>query len=117
MTLIERIEAAEEPSRELDAEIARALSGNPTYHWYMHFDGEYSSDATAPAYTASLDAAMTLVPEGWGVMLNMSENGLHAQARVFRSHPANFQSDNEAATPALALCAAALKAQEQTDEG
>lgn len=58
--LAERIEALDEPCREIDAEIARAMSGNPSNYYYDRFDGEWASDTHASHYTASLDAAMTL---------------------------------------------------------
>jgi hypothetical protein len=50
-----------------------------------------------PMFTASLDAAVTLVPEGCGWMVMSSA----AKVGVWPSH---------GATPALALCAAALRA-------
>lgn len=50
--LIKRLREATEASRELDMEIAK-LAGVPY--------GPYK----APRYTASLDAAMTLIPKGW----------------------------------------------------
>ena len=67
MSLIERLRLAQGPSRELDAEIAKMV-GAPHGPW-EHVTVETRSisyvDEQAPAYTASLDAAMTLVPEGW----------------------------------------------------
>jgi hypothetical protein len=50
-----------------------------------------------PFYTASLDAAVTLVPDGcgWMVMKNVAKVG---------------RWPKRGATPALALCAAALRA-------
>lgn len=50
--LIERLEKAEGPSEELDAEI-------------RFFVLSYKNDFRHLAYTASLDAALTLAPEGW----------------------------------------------------
>ena len=66
---------------------------------------DYDGYIRAPAYTASLDAAETLVPEnckrcwaaGWGI------DGV-AFATI------GFERSRYAATPALALCAAALRA-------
>ena len=51
--LIARLEAASEGSRELDWELA----GRPSFS-----DG--SPDLNNPRYTTSLDAALSLVPEG-----------------------------------------------------
>jgi hypothetical protein len=55
---------------------------------------------------AFLDAAMTLVPEGWEYTIRKR----HVELR----HPVQRAFDAEAtgATPALALCAAAIRAQE-----
>lgn len=69
--LAERIEAAEGPDRNLDAMIHhRLLNGIGT---------GYASDA--PAYTASLDAAVSLVPDRhragvlYGSMRNIQRTG------------------------------------------
>lgn len=131
--LAERIEALEGPCRETDAEIYSALFPEKVpspivqsgYGW--RFDGqgwwcETGEDARAPRnsiyppdYTASLDAAMTLVPEGlrWCVDDIGKPQGVHS----FIEDIADFSDDAacykaNASTPALALCAAALRAQE-----
>lgn len=73
-----------------------------------------------PAYTSSLDAAMTLVPEGsgwiagWGQTRPDEPMGgatISRNAR-FAGHGANYDvyAEAEAATPALALTAASLRA-------
>ena len=115
IALAERCEAAEGPDRELDAEIALvvgASGGNPIKSpgcagWLVG-SATNPSPVKALEYTASLDAAMTLVPVKslWSVC--DMEEGPFAQVirlwdreRYFRSH---------AATPALALTASALKA-------
>ena len=61
-----------------------------------------------PAYTTSLDAALTLVPEGWDYCLSM---GSGEPANVAMS-PANSIAEVHGSAPsaALALCIAALKA-------
>lgn len=63
-----------------------------------------------PCFTASLDAALTLVPDGSPASLI-----IFANKRSF----AECEDDNqrEAATPALALCAAALRARAQMERG
>ena len=63
-----------------------------------------------PRFTTSLDAAMSLVPEGWGGAVHFSENRQHHTVKLGRSYPTNAQAFGEAATPALALTAAALRA-------
>jgi hypothetical protein len=54
-------------------------------------------------YTASLDAAVTLVPEGMAFVVGFNVSGEH-----FAS--VDFDHQRIAATPVLALCAAALRA-------
>lgn len=59
------------------------------------------------AYTASLDAAMTLVPEGHCGQVQFGKHPGAWVAALAEQHPDDF---NMAVTPALGLCAAALKA-------
>lgn len=69
--LAERVEALEGPSREVDAEIARAINWCPAgvnaVAWLRHKDAKpaywFTDSFGMPAYTASLDAAMSLVPD------------------------------------------------------
>ncbi len=57
-------------------------------------------DHDVPAFTGSLDAALSLVPDGW-------EWSLHGMLRSFTAWVANTE-DQKAPTPALALCLAGL---------
>jgi hypothetical protein len=59
-----------------------------------------------PDYTASLDAAMTLA-NGYGGEVTFFKDGT---AKAFLWQPYPMAIEAKAATPALALCAAALKA-------
>lgn len=104
--LTEKLAQAEGPSRELDAEISRALAGGPADHWYQDHRGVYVTDNCAPCYTASIDAALTLVPDGATGLISI---GL-GYARIERSDGTHWSGD--AATPAIALCIAALSAKE-----
>jgi len=129
--LAEMCEGAEVPSRELDAAIVIALRiwpGVKGCEWIKRWEGEIAVDAKAPGrvrhkesgcwwsaryYTASLDAARTLVPEGW--YWRAGHGVLWAGwAHLNRKHPDHCDRDDEhsahAETPALALCAAALRA-------
>lgn len=84
------------------------------------FVGEHNRDPYArdlPRYTTSLDAALTLVPEGHAVDLTLWAQKHRARIlplyqdgdRWFhRGSDPHFTAD--AGTPALALCAAALRA-------
>lgn len=95
--LIERIEAASKGSRALDWEI----------HVHDGIDGK-GMYGPHPRYSFSIDAALTLVPEGWTWMLDTMEG--RNEACVHGNGPVPDSAYVTAATPALALCAAALKA-------
>lgn len=77
--LIRRLEQATGPDRELDAAIYEIVVGLRMYESIYERCGDlclrYFPDPTGPSYgrlphyTSSLDAALTLVPEGWYVDL------------------------------------------------
>jgi hypothetical protein len=107
--LAERCEAASGPDRELDRDIELA---------FLYEDAKHLQFGL-PQYTGSMDWAMTLVPEGWRWMAGHREYP-HARAYVengqlafigsgTRRNPARQWFEVTAATPALALCAAALR--------
>ena len=97
-TLADRIESLTGPSREVDLEIH-----NSPFPPSLH----YRLSANTPAFTASLDAAMALVPEGCARHIEWCEG--HIEAAVFLPDSPNLRH-GYAATAALALCAAALRA-------
>lgn len=98
--LIERVERATGPDRELDAEIGALVMKNGCIR---EADGRQFQIQPHPRrYTASLDAAVSLVPEGWAWCVH--DVGIASLMRAPRVVKAT------AATPALALCAAALRA-------
>lgn len=107
MTLLElanRAAAATGPDRELDRDIMEALRLPPDYtaDW-----GPRDSCQPAPfAYTSSLDAAMTLVPEGeceWTFLQSLLTGGWQAMVGL-------EGKEVIAATAPLALTAACLRA-------
>lgn len=123
--LAERIEQATEPSRELDAEIALAVGW--TYrlrgdgHCWFPPNSKYpwEHEMDAPPFTASIDAALTLVPEGleWSVSFIRDRVGLPDEAIIYLKPFYEFEADDPEAmvicyghTPSLALCTAALRA-------
>lgn len=129
-SLIARLEAAEGPSRELDALIAVALDIRA--HWMKgdpapliaERDGVVRLGKRGPGYepcrfTASLDSALSLVPEGprWWWTVNFVEGAYGAIITHYKTDdPADgwlFHEHAEGAAPALALCLAALKARAQ----
>jgi hypothetical protein len=104
--LAERCEQATGPDRLLDGEIWREAHGLTIYD-VLTPEGEIS--VSVPYLTASLDAAMTLVPEGRGLIYK--RHGIKNVWRVqIHSGDETTFIEGDAATPALALCAAALKA-------
>lgn len=131
--LIERIEAAEGPDWKLDEEIWLAAIATGEQREKVEVGRDKFGDREASdrvsmmsdgaRYTASIDAAMTLVPEGWGfwdvLSRHASDEERSAYAEVAKdaacaSHEieGHFVSAT-AKAPALALCAAALKAREE----
>jgi hypothetical protein len=128
LELAERCEAATGPDREIDeAIVLTALGwkradykrgGSTIRAWD---NGEYRQERTPDFYTASLDAAMQLVPEGFdwaigydGLAADDLPCGNWAWCRN-EYQPHDYADDLiVAATPALALCAAALRARAHT---
>ena len=101
LKLAERCEQATGPNFALELAIFSALKPR-----------EYPS--VPRPYSASIDAAMTLVPEG-ALWLIGSEPWGKPWARCYHveramEQPEGYGDAVEAATPALALCAAALRA-------
>lgn len=128
--LIERIEAASGPDRGLDEKIGMAVGLKNTIRVGHECLGtDRIVPVRCPYYTESIDAALTLVPEGWWLA------GLHFCHPDFRSEqdkewcaelagpvtwsvidrevgeePIFENVSASAATPALALSASAMKA-------
>jgi hypothetical protein len=130
--IIKTLEEATEGSRELDAEIELSrrrflgLLGAGavvcSVPGWLAGPGVGEQPIKAPHYTTSLDAALTLVPEGWSGRLWFGQKPRKRQpeyesdAVVWASDDtvkASFWGPNgNAATPALAVCIVALKARE-----
>lgn len=132
-TLIARIEAATGPDRALDAEIAAMMKACPPNApgWVKNWSGLWAAapkinygavgvwgiDDTlktwwnALKFTKSLDDAMTLVPDGsfWNI-LTSDANLSRYDAVVVASRLDQHFEFTRAATPALAVVAAVLKA-------
>ena len=122
LALADRVEAATGPDREMDAEIAFAVGWRKSRgEWWKPPGGEWG--LVLPTFTASLDAALSLVPEGWRWSVDFTQRApyqdcgradLYAPGSGYK--PADVQ-DVYAATPALALTAAALRALAQEAPG
>jgi hypothetical protein len=115
MTLLElatRCEQATGPDKSIDREIAMATG------WQHRSGGVWERvlEWERPAFTASLDAAMTLVPDSCLAMVKQLWDGdsKSALARVSRYVASSrfWMGDWSGLSdvPALALCAAALRA-------
>ena len=135
LLLAERVEGATGPDFDLDAAIAvatglyvREKRGRDRQEWYYPTaQGGFRKGTTPyglgrlPRFTASLDASLTLVPEGWNWSTgSCSVEGFPpGQANVYpkqQPFPVDLDIETEAATPALALTAACLRAR-HTMEG
>lgn len=102
--LADRVEAATGPDRELDCDIARMLG--VTVMRRNHEDTA-NEEHTYWRYTESLDSALSLVPEGFDWIIGRTNGGLTIHAEV-GGRGNEFMRFGD--TPALALCAAALRA-------
>ncbi len=138
--LIAELEAATEESRALDADIHCAITGRIQHKlmragFTMEDQGDkaknrhratskfiFSERGPAPRYTTSLDAAITLVPEGWGWAAAILDKDAPSavvtnfepqmKPGTFDPNPDKIDCRSKAVTPALALCIASLKARQ-----
>lgn len=117
--LIERLEKAAGPDRELDFDLhlARGLNASKSRRrdgqgsWWVYDaydEGGYGLQSL-PSYTASIDAALMLVPaeHDW-VVSNVNGHVGGTPYACCGSDKAHF-----AATPVLSLCLAAMRARAQ----
>jgi hypothetical protein len=105
IALAERCERVTGDSFDLNHDIAAALG------------------VASEPFTASIDAAMTLVPEGWRVRdlnqwvdQNKASTNIAWTVRLRLNGRSMVEVDAEADTAALALCAAALRARSSQRE-
>lgn len=131
--LIKRLEKATGPDRSIDCLITAALfdpkimtnPGNHKGEGVEHkplsaviaggfpVSADLASIAGSPTYTASIDAAMTLVPgESYWDLRKVS--GAH-DATIYPYDGVPAQATSFTDLPALALCIAALKARQAHD--
>lgn len=115
LALAERCEKASGADRELDCRIWSTFNGGgfDTYRTVVPDLRQWR----AAYYTASLDAALTLAPEGWAWTLGQNVHHRHWQASINALDDdgapysvAHGGTGNVHTTPALALTAAALRA-------
>lgn len=113
LALAARVEALDGPCRETDAAIMVAL--HPQLRLYKDEFGYWRSPATdgmvrASEYTGLLDDAATAMPAGWWWSVGSCERERHATAGREGIEEAAPPIQVSAATTALALAAAALRA-------
>lgn len=127
--LIARLEKAQGPDRELDAEIAASIRDCPSFSedWVKNWAGEWrainglvhllgdfgsSGNFKPRPYTSSIDAAMTMIPPNFLHMIGstgLSDGDKEYRGDVWGLRPGSSHiglHDCEA----IALCIAALKA-------
>jgi hypothetical protein len=100
-SLIERLEAATGPDAQID----------DTIQWLCVPQKDHTINA--PRFTKSIDAALTLVPEGYGWSISDYRNNQAGLCAFV--HPPDpkrdlFRSNETRSTPAIALCIASLRA-------
>lgn len=113
--LIDLLERCAGPDRALDALIAKAVGAEHGPFERVHVESRSYDfhEEIANRYTSSIDAAMTLVPEG----MEKDFTDLYGVARVsvgINAEPGPFYGTHEGGSLAIALCIAALKAQLST---
>lgn len=125
LELAERCEKAEGPDRELDCDIALAVGWDIKHplaplpelittlgiEWLRLAATEYQSTyKELPAYTASIDAALTLVPDGRILRQYMVSRHVPHTCEVAVDYAHGGWVGHSDHSFALALCAAALRA-------
>src|SRR6476469_6834139 len=114
--LTERLERATGPDRELDALIEQAAypGGSVFIGDLLRYRRPYQARGfpRVPFYTSSIDAALTLVPEDaeWSCVVGHQVGEPVARIWHADQDEADMGAANTGATPAIALCIAALKA-------
>jgi hypothetical protein len=105
LELADRCEKAAGPDRLIGAQIHTAV-----WQQSCSFNSKWDCWETAggsriPLYTASIDAALILVPEGRRWLLQTLMTGKYRAEVDWNGH-------GQGTTPAIALCAAALRARD-----
>jgi hypothetical protein len=112
--LLARVLAGTGPDRELDGDFAEALQvgGNPWKHEGDGWISVHGFGCQVAMFTQSLDAALTLVPEGWSwhAALRTYLTPFRATGSVWQEGRQYALFNADAATPARALIAACIKA-------
>lgn len=124
LDLAERCQQASGPDYFLDSAIHRFVVAPEHKRWTFDHMGDLDKcwlwgdpkidedwDKPAPAYTGSVDAAMQLVPDAErDFHLLRSSISMDMGRKDWRCNIGGFRGKGAAITPALAICAAALRA-------
>lgn len=126
--LIERLEKLSRPDRATDREVLRVTAGrvvrDETFiygrkHGTREIEKAYPYKIFcwfAPRYTRSVDAASAIVPKRWWWSCGHCEREEHASVgREIATSKEDESIDGFGATPAIALCIAAIKAIARND--
>jgi hypothetical protein len=113
-SLIERVEKASGPDRELDVAVDLALFPD------HRISGDHILDRMGfgkpiPHYTASLDAVMALMPDGHGWLVGNGRTRPDEPlggAQICSLDGKELVAESEASTPVLALLSAILRARQ-----
>lgn len=115
--LIARLEAATaDEQRELLLEAFEAIHPYPGPDHYLKPDIDWTWDRLRERFVKMLDAeayesaALTLVPEGWNWAVWMRHDWRKHSAQVWHRERESSTKHGDAATPALAIVIAALRA-------
>lgn len=118
--IIERLRNATEADRELDRDIAEAVG----YEWpglspsalRLMAEGERRGMIVAPFYTASIDHALSLVPADltWALASREPEEMAPIPWAIIGDMERAL-GESKGATPAIALCIAALLARQAAE--
>lgn len=107
LELAERCEKVTGPDRDLDALIAVAAGGADSVIGEWSY--RYGRARELPWYTSSLDTAMRLVPDH-DIDFQRRRSKAYVAVSFTPANSLEQRGEGWGATPALALCAAALRA-------
>lgn len=114
--ILSRLEAASVGSRDLDVRILGHIEAWSVGDIEYALTGEHT--VFAPPFSSSLDAALTLVPEGWGnLQVTTTASGsmiaiVAAPSKAGSAFPIKSRGHGMGATAALAVTLACLKARQ-----
>lgn len=116
LRLAERVEKVQGPDRAVDGLIFKAVFEKPGDHWeeigdtwHLRDDEDHCAFEPPPRYTDSLDFAMSLIGDNWWNVEAGHDRSFFAKVLPWAIDCRGGAASN-AATPALALTAAALLA-------